>query len=85
MPREQRPILTVLFCGFAIVLIWSTIHPHDYFTWALEIFPAILGLAALAINLSQVSIHVICISAYHAPCVHFIYWRTLHLCGGATV
>jgi putative membrane protein len=30
--------------------VWSVIHPHDYFTWVLEIFPAILGLAALVLT-----------------------------------
>jgi putative membrane protein len=48
--REQKPVLLVLLGGFAIVLAWSAIHPHDYFTWALEVFPALLGLAALAIT-----------------------------------
>jgi putative membrane protein len=28
---------------FAAVLIWSGINPHDYPTWALEVFPALLG------------------------------------------
>ncbi len=30
-----------------VVLAWSAIHPHDYFTWFLEIFPAIVALAVL--------------------------------------
>jgi putative membrane protein len=73
IPREQRPILTVLFCGFAIVLIWSAIHPHDYFTWALEIFPAILGLAALAITYPrfQFTSFVYLLITLHA-CILFI-------------
>lgn len=29
---------------FFITLIISAINPHDYFTWLLEIFPAIIGL-----------------------------------------
>ncbi len=37
-------------CGFTAALAWSAVHPHDYFTWALEIFPAFLALAALAIT-----------------------------------
>ncbi|HZI55644.1 MAG TPA: DUF2238 domain-containing protein [Verrucomicrobiae bacterium] len=48
MLPEQKRVLLFLLCGFAIVLAWSVIHPHDYFTWMLEIFPAILALAALA-------------------------------------
>jgi putative membrane protein len=48
--REQKPALFVLLGGFTGVLAWSAIHPHDYFTWALEVFPAFLGLAALCIT-----------------------------------
>jgi putative membrane protein len=47
---EQKSSLFVLLGGFTIVLAWSAIRPHDYFTWALEVFPAFLGLAALAIT-----------------------------------
>lgn len=32
---------------FFTALIWSAIRPHDYFTWLLEVFPAVLGLAIL--------------------------------------
>jgi putative membrane protein len=35
---------------FSGVFIWSGIGPHDYFTWFLEVFPAILGLTAIAIT-----------------------------------
>lgn len=32
---------------FTIALIWSAINPHDYFTWFLEIVPALIGFAVL--------------------------------------
>jgi len=32
---------------FFAVLIWSGIEPRDQFTWFLEVFPAIIGLAVL--------------------------------------
>ena len=32
----------------AIVFVWSLIHPHDYFTWFLEVFPVIVGAIILA-------------------------------------
>lgn len=32
---------------FTAVLIWSAIAPHDYLTWLLEVFPALLGAAVL--------------------------------------
>ncbi len=33
---------------FFSVLIWSGINPKDYFTWLLEVFPAVIGLIILA-------------------------------------
>ncbi|NTW22938.1 DUF2238 domain-containing protein [Candidatus Falkowbacteria bacterium] len=29
------------------VMFWSGIRPHDYFTWILEVFPGIIGIAIL--------------------------------------
>jgi putative membrane protein len=37
----------ILILLFILGLVWSSINPHDYFTWILEIFPAIIGLAIL--------------------------------------
>jgi putative membrane protein len=36
-----------LLALLAIVLVWSAVHPHDYFTWFLEVFPALIGLVLL--------------------------------------
>jgi putative membrane protein len=33
---------------FFAILIWSGIHPKDYFTWILEVFPALIGFVVLA-------------------------------------
>jgi putative membrane protein len=33
-----------LLVAFLAVLIWSVIRPHDYFTWFLESFPALIGI-----------------------------------------
>ena len=33
---------------FCIVLAWSAIAPHDYFTWFLEVAPALFGVVLLA-------------------------------------
>lgn len=30
------------------VLVWSAIRPHDYFTWFLEVLPALIGVGILA-------------------------------------
>jgi putative membrane protein len=45
--QPNRAILITLLAAFTIALLWSAIHPHDYFTWALETFPAIIGLIIL--------------------------------------
>jgi len=34
----------VLLAAFLAVLVWSLIRPHDYFTWFLESFPALIGI-----------------------------------------
>jgi putative membrane protein len=37
----------ILLFLFFVGLIGSAINPHDYFTWILEVFPAIIGLMVL--------------------------------------
>src|SRR5438105_3116372 len=50
--RQALPLPTMLRTAllaiFFAVLIWSAIHPHDYFTWFMEVFPAIIGIALIA-------------------------------------
>lgn len=43
----------ILILIFTLSLIWSGIAPHDYFTWFLEIFPALLGLIILVITFKK--------------------------------
>ncbi|MDA3807064.1 MAG: DUF2238 domain-containing protein [Thiomicrorhabdus sp.] len=38
---------------FALVLIWSGIHPKDQTTWFLEVLPALVGLVVLALTDSR--------------------------------
>jgi putative membrane protein len=49
-PSPSPRYLTVLFCVFAAIFIWSAIKPHDYFTWFLETVPAMIGLVILAVT-----------------------------------
>lgn len=35
---------------FGVVLVWSAISPKDYYTWILEVFPALAGLVVLALT-----------------------------------
>ena len=43
----------ILVAAFFAGLIISAINPHDYFTWILEVFPAIIGFIVLAITFSN--------------------------------
>lgn len=43
----------ILILLFFIGLVWSGIHPHDYFTWLLEVFPALLGLIILILTFKK--------------------------------
>jgi putative membrane protein len=38
---------------YSSVLIWSGINPKDYFTWLLEVFPALTGLIILAVTYNK--------------------------------
>ena len=38
---------TALLIALGAVFVWSAIRPHDYFTWILETFPAIIGFVIL--------------------------------------
>ena len=38
---------------YALVLIWSAINPADYFTWFLEVAPALLGLLILGLTYNR--------------------------------
>ncbi len=37
-----------LLIALGAVFVWSLIRPHDYFTWFLEVFPALIGFVILA-------------------------------------
>jgi putative membrane protein len=43
----NRRVLAVLLTAFSAAFVWSAIRPHDYFTWFLETWPAVAGLAVL--------------------------------------
>jgi len=45
-PRTIAALLAIFFAVF----VWSLIHPHDYPTWFLEVFPAMIGLMVMAVT-----------------------------------
>lgn len=40
--------ITFYLLSLLAILIWSAIRPHDYFTWFLEVLPALAAVAILA-------------------------------------
>lgn len=46
MPRYHKILLSIA----SAVFIWSLINPHDYFTWFLEVVPAMIGFVMLALT-----------------------------------
>ena len=42
----------LIFIFFALFVL-SAINPHDHFTWALEVFPAIIGLVVLTLTFKK--------------------------------
>lgn len=47
---NNRQYLSSLFVFVAVFFIWSVIHPHDYFTWFLEVFPVLIVMPLLAVT-----------------------------------
>tara|TARA_R110002049_G_scaffold114927_1_gene266599 strand:+ start:6328 stop:6930 length:603 start_codon:yes stop_codon:yes gene_type:complete len=43
----------ILLIVTILLFIWSAINPHDYFTWFLEVLPAVIGLVVLAITFKK--------------------------------
>jgi putative membrane protein len=43
----------ILISLFIIGLLISAINPHDYFTWFLEVFPAIIGIIVLSLTFKK--------------------------------
>lgn len=73
MPHEPKPALVLLLCVFFATLAWSAVHPHDYFTWCLEVFPALVGLGTLALTYPrfQFTTFVYILITIHA-CILFV-------------
>ncbi|HWR57628.1 MAG TPA: DUF2238 domain-containing protein [Thermodesulfovibrionales bacterium] len=48
---KRNTLYSLLWASiFSTVFVWSGINPHDYFTWFLEVFPAVIGFAAIVIT-----------------------------------
>ncbi|MDF1819631.1 MAG: DUF2238 domain-containing protein [Immundisolibacteraceae bacterium] len=54
---------------FTAVLVWSGWHPHDYYTWGLEVLPAVVALGVLALTRRRFSLTPL---AYQLILVHCV-------------
>lgn len=48
---DKKYVLLIIF--YLLGLVLSGINPHDYFTWLLEVFPAIVGIIILMISFKK--------------------------------
>ena len=49
----NRQYLSSLFIFVAVFFIWSAVHPHDYFTWFLEVFPVLIAMPLLVMTYNK--------------------------------
>jgi putative membrane protein len=47
MPAKPSRYELALLVSMTVLLVWSGIHPHDRFTWWLEVAPIFIGVPAL--------------------------------------
>lgn len=47
MQEHYKKTHAVFLATFLLGLLWSGIRPHDYLTWSLEVFPAVLAAVIL--------------------------------------
>jgi len=54
MQKEKVSLALVIWSlVFLVVFIWSAIGPKDYYTWALEVAPAVIGAIILIVTRSR--------------------------------
>jgi putative membrane protein len=50
---NRRQYLSSLFVLVSIFFIWSAIHPHDFFTWFLEVLPVLIAIPVLVMTYNK--------------------------------
>ena len=66
--ETNRNLLIFWIVSLLAAFIWSVINPHDYFTWFLEVIPAIVGFAILAFTYNRFKF---------TPLIYWLIW--LHM------
>lgn len=62
--KKYYILITLFLVGFVV----SAINPHDYFTWFLEVFPAIIGLVILTLTFKKFQFTFLTYSLILAHC-----------------
>jgi putative membrane protein len=65
--KSMNKSLYALFAFTLAVFIWSGVAPHDYFTWILEVFPAIIAAVILIATYKRFPLTTL---AYVLICIH---------------
>src|SRR5438309_10979419 len=47
---DNRQFALTLVGAFVVALAWSAVHPYNYFTWFLEVVPALVALPILLLT-----------------------------------
>ncbi len=47
---NNRSFATIWICIFSAALVWSAVLPEDYFTWILEVIPAIAAVIVIGLT-----------------------------------
>ena len=77
--RSNDRLVLALFFAVLALLAWSAIKPHDYPTWALEVFPAVAGVVVLAATRKRFPLTSLayCLAAIHCAILivggHYTY------------
>jgi uncharacterized membrane protein YjdF len=80
---KQTVFFGVLLCVLALVFIWSAIHPYDYFTWFLEVLPAIIALPILYFTYQKFPLTKLSVRFNSNSRDYLDGWRALYLCASA--
>jgi putative membrane protein len=65
IPRSHLLLIAIFWLTFVL----SAIRPHDYFTWFLEVFPAVVGFVALVVTYRRFQFTTL---VYAFVCLHCI-------------
>jgi len=64
---------------FFVGLVVSGIYPKEYFTWFLEVLPAVIGFAILAFTFKRFQFTNFYVFLHSNSLLHLISWRTLYV------